>query len=329
MCKRWFCKAETIWARISKPYQTRIIRINNILGMQNAQTLAFDAMDQAGTLIADAYVLRPGIDVRCIDFSCANAFVAQALTPEGVMMGVNLGNALEVRDDTGQCVATYPEGGATVFGVGKPRILSGTIERNARYACVSLILSRPWLEEVSADPGMESALRLAEQSFAVEYFSVDKRIKALACQIGSPPYVGVLRRLFVESRSLDILSFWLTGHTATCRRAGLVARRPALEKAYAARDILDKRWQNPPTIVELSRQLCTNPTSLKSAFQSAFGVALFAYVTHKRLSQARIQLECGALTVKQASTFAGYASASNFSTAFKRQFGISPTQVRR
>ncbi|CFO34701.1 transcriptional regulator [Bordetella pertussis] len=42
----------------------------------------------------------------------------------------------------------------------------------------------------------------------------------------------------------------------------------------------------------------------------------------------RLYLECDGLSVAQAACLAGYTSAANFATAFRRAFGVTPGQLR-
>ncbi|CAM5502008.1 AraC family transcriptional regulator OS=Stutzerimonas stutzeri OX=316 GN=CXK95_03430 PE=4 SV=1 [Stutzerimonas stutzeri] len=57
-------------------------------------------------------------------------------------------------------------------------------------------------------------------------------------------------------------------------------------------------------------------------------MTIFEYQRARRLLQARQALEREGISVNEAAWRAGYNSAANFATAFKRQFGISPRQVR-
>jgi len=57
-------------------------------------------------------------------------------------------------------------------------------------------------------------------------------------------------------------------------------------------------------------------------------MTIFEYQRARRLLQARQALEREGISVNEAAWRAGYNSPANFATAFKRQFGISPRQVR-
>jgi AraC-like DNA-binding protein len=64
-------------------------------------------------------------------------------------------------------------------------------------------------------------------------------------------------------------------------------------------------------------------------FHAAHGTTVFHYIRTQRLEQARLALESGDVSIAQAAYVAGYTSAANFSTAFKRRFGFTPKQSRQ
>lgn len=68
---------------------------------------------------------------------------------------------------------------------------------------------------------------------------------------------------------------------------------------------------------------------LQRLFRVSEGCSVFEYVRVKRLEAALAALSAGATTVKEASLIAGYSSAANFATAFRRQFGMTPTEALR
>jgi AraC-like DNA-binding protein len=49
----------------------------------------------------------------------------------------------------------------------------------------------------------------------------------------------------------------------------------------------------------------------------------------RKLECARDALERGTLSIGEAAFLAGYTSAANFTTAFRRAFGILPRSLRR
>ncbi|AGI35215.1 AraC family transcriptional regulator [Mannheimia haemolytica USDA-ARS-USMARC-185] len=72
----------------------------------------------------------------------------------------------------------------------------------------------------------------------------------------------------------------------------------------------------------------TNVTTLQNEFQHYHKTSILAYLRRSKLEQAYKLLLQGQ-SITQAAEFAGYANSENFSTAFKRTFGITPSQIKR
>jgi AraC-like DNA-binding protein len=71
-----------------------------------------------------------------------------------------------------------------------------------------------------------------------------------------------------------------------------------------------------------------NPGSLQRAFRALHGVTIFEYVRACKLDRARDALERDNISVGEAAHLVGYRTLGNFSTAFRRRFGITPRQIR-
>lgn len=141
------------------------------------------------------------------------------------------------------------------------------------------------------------------------------------------PYGDAARRLYLESCAFDLLAGQvasLSGGAGDRRR--IPPRHRAI--AFAARDHLDSRLQNPPTIAELSRTVGTNEFTLKRAFKATLGTTIFAYVSRRRMAHATFLLQQG-MTVSLAAQEVGYGCVRSFSAAFRRQTGCPPSVVRR
>lgn len=76
----------------------------------------------------------------------------------------------------------------------------------------------------------------------------------------------------------------------------------------------------------LSRNAAMSPSSLRQKFRTYYGYSLFEHLRQCRLTQAYRDLQRG-YSVQQAAHASGYRHATNFSTAFKRTFGVAPHRV--
>ena len=64
-------------------------------------------------------------------------------------------------------------------------------------------------------------------------------------------------------------------------------------------------------------------------FTAQAGEAIASYVRRARLRRAAQKLRVGAVDITEVALAAGYDTHAAFSKAFKRQFGLSPSEFRR
>nr|WP_240343842.1 AraC family transcriptional regulator [Paenibacillus sp. SYP-B3998] len=85
----------------------------------------------------------------------------------------------------------------------------------------------------------------------------------------------------------------------------------------------------PPSLIELSRIVGLNDYKLKIGFKDEYGKSAFSYLRDKRMEKAFSLLQSGAISVSRVSVMVGYANFSHFAEAFRKQFGVRPSEVKR
>ncbi len=85
--------------------------------------------------------------------------------------------------------------------------------------------------------------------------------------------------------------------------------------------------QPPPTIVNLAERTGMSVSKLKAVFKKVYGTGIYEYYQKNRMLKARSLLITGQYTVKQVGQQLGYTNLSNFSLAFRKEFGILPSHV--
>ncbi len=89
---------------------------------------------------------------------------------------------------------------------------------------------------------------------------------------------------------------------------------------------IDKK---PPTIRELSRMVALNEFKLKKGFRQLFDAGIFEWISTKKMYHARKLVEETQKPLKEIAMMSGYPRITNFITAFRKQFGITPGSIRR
>jgi AraC family transcriptional activator of pyochelin receptor len=140
------------------------------------------------------------------------------------------------------------------------------------------------------------------------------------------PYQGLSQRLYMESKTLELISLYfdqlLSSNPPQPPESRL--KHDEADRIYYARDILLSRIDNPPTLLELAHQIGLNDRKLKQGFRKVFGTTVFGYLHNHRMEQAQQLLLMPGATIASVAQKVGYRSPEAFSVAFRRAFGISP-----
>lgn len=142
------------------------------------------------------------------------------------------------------------------------------------------------------------------------------------------PYSGSARRLFLESCALALLAVQIDASADVDKGAEPVTALAHSGKILAARQWLDAHLSNPPTIAALARIVGTNEFTLKRSFKETFDITVFGYVRQRRMERAAASLHAGQ-SVSETAGEVGYECPRCFADAFRRHFGILPSEVTR
>ncbi|MEM9834067.1 MAG: AraC family transcriptional regulator [Bacteroidota bacterium] len=159
---------------------------------------------------------------------------------------------------------------------------------------------------------------------------IDPLMKNTIRQLLQNPFQGSVRRLFVESKVLELFAAQLESFKGmlSCYERNHSSSKDH-EKLHYAKKLLEARFQNPPTIYELSRLVGLNEFKLKKGFKELFDNTIFGYLTEYRLGFARQYLLDTDKPIASISDMIGYSYQQHFSTAFKRKYGVTPSEIRK
>ena len=99
----------------------------------------------------------------------------------------------------------------------------------------------------------------------------------------------------------------------------------AEQAATILKDNLDKEIN----LNSLASRLMTNRNKLSMAFKAKYGQSIFNWLRDQRLDSARRLLISTSKTISQIANEVGYLDSNNFSTTFKKKFGMSPIRYRK
>lgn len=146
-------------------------------------------------------------------------------------------------------------------------------------------------------------------------------------EIQNNPYEGMVRRIFLESKALDLLWMQIKQYKDDQQPVSKqqVLRKADQELMLKARKELIKDLKNPPDIAELAKRVGTNQNKLKKGFRRMFEKSVGDLLRDERLNHAKILLAEENLSVKEIAEAVGYRNKSAFTKRFKEKFGIVPS----
>lgn len=101
-------------------------------------------------------------------------------------------------------------------------------------------------------------------------------------------------------------------------------------RIHEARTILENHIdKKPPSIRSLSKQVALNEFKLKSGFRKYFNAGIFEWLMVLKMQHAKQLILNTNKPIKEIASLVGYPRTTNFITAFRRQFGVTPGSLRR
>ena len=94
-------------------------------------------------------------------------------------------------------------------------------------------------------------------------------------------------------------------------------------EALLTRDIFEPA----PTISQLARMVSISESKLKKDFKLIYGAPVYEYFQKVRMQAAKDKLLSGGHSVKEVAMELGYSNLSNFTIAFKKEFGLLPSKL--
>ena len=177
------------------------------------------------------------------------------------------------------------------------------------------------LNELPTD--LKYAIEHPQQALFYEACSITPAQQCILQQIIQWPSQGITRQFYLESKALELLALHFDQMLTTQDSRTLSAND--IDRIHQAQSILIQNMIQPPSLLELARQVHLNDRKLKEGFRHVFGTTVFGYLRHHRMQQARRLLLESNMTVQETARCVGYASRSSFAAAFKKHFKVTPS----
>lgn len=159
----------------------------------------------------------------------------------------------------------------------------------------------------------------------LQQWALPRHLWLHARKIIEQPELSASARLGREGFGFALIAAWL---------ASLEESLPAKERTHSDKrqvqrfcQFLSEEESWLLSLDEIGHQLGMSAATLQRYAREHLGMSLTQYLRKQRLNRACQGLHRGQLTIMDAALLAGYNHPNNFSVAFKKQFGVSPTEV--
>ena len=149
----------------------------------------------------------------------------------------------------------------------------------------------------------------------------------LSCEL-----VGSLRRIYFLAKANEILALSLDVLANELAQPEHVEHRISksdFEQLREARRILQTEFNAVLKVGELATRVGMNASRMMQLFKRLFGETIFDFSQRVRMEFAAKLLEATDRSITDIAFEVGYDYPSNFTTAFKRHFGLPPRSVRQ
>jgi AraC-like DNA-binding protein len=173
---------------------------------------------------------------------------------------------------------------------------------------------------------LKHLFRQPDEEYYVRTKIITTQMQVALQQIWQCPFQGLVKKVYLEAKVLELMALRLqqdmAGEIIQC--CEYKPKRTVVEQIYQAKEILESRLDNPPSLLELAEEVRLSIYQLKQSFPKVFGKSVFQYSHQYRMERARLLLYEGNMRVADVANSVGYSHLGQFSAAFKRMFGISP-----
>ena len=155
-------------------------------------------------------------------------------------------------------------------------------------------------------------------------------------QIG-PMIAIILNKMYQQSLNLSMYKLYLRGKIfelmslyfskdkeMDIEQCPFLADDNNIKKIKKAKEIIISRMIEPPTLVQLSKEVDISLKKLKQGFKQVYGTSVFSFLIDYKMQVSKRLLSSGQYNVNEVALKVGYSTATHFINAFKKKFGTTP-----
>ncbi|MCM2679406.1 helix-turn-helix domain-containing protein [Echinimonas agarilytica] len=200
---------------------------------------------------------------------------------------------------------------------------------------ISISIHRKWLmERCMSEIDRQTTATIFAESCTVHHWPCPNQLITRAEKIiALNSQENLTNQLMIEALTLELISHCyplllsLERHAQPARVHLTHAQRTTHDKEYESS--LAQLLHQQLTLKQIEKQLGASISTLQRYFKTHHQCTVFEYMRNQRLELARRAILLEQKTIGEAAYLAGYNHVSNFVTAFKKYFLMTPSELKR
>jgi AraC-like DNA-binding protein len=148
-------------------------------------------------------------------------------------------------------------------------------------------------------------------------------------QIGEASFTGDIGNVWIEAKTLELVSVILDWHRRFTTTAGLPLKEHDRQGIACAMRYVEEHFSEPLTLEVLAKQAAMGLSKFTATFRIHTGLSSACYVRRFRMDKAAELLKTSSAPLGEVAKKVGYKHHARFSTLFREQFGITPGEFRK
>lgn len=216
----------------------------------------------------------------------------------------------------------------------RPEVMTRFLCKDRRVRKLNISLPLNWLQQRAKSPAEKAQLAtLSLSHLTVEHWQATHQQLELALRLMAiEGRQESFNSLMMEALVMQLASLCLssliqrlaiTDSASSCDEGFAMPSQPPLKV------LVDQQLKKSQSLETIALSLHLSVSTLQRKFKQATGMTVIEYMRICRLEQAKTALAVEGRSIQEAAYLAGYKHSSNFSTAFKKQFLMTPAELVR
>jgi AraC-like DNA-binding protein len=200
------------------------------------------------------------------------------------------------------------------------------------YKGIDVLLNAGWLANFLGLENMDDVVSayLSMQVENVHTDPIDSEYRRLMQEITEVEDDSPMRLAIIQNRIMLMIERFFLRVYERKKNSWLIVplSKTDIDRMMAVERVLTNDIFEPaPTISQLAKMVSISESKLKKDFKLVYGLPVYEYFQKVRMQAAKDKLLTGGHSVKEVAMELGYSNLSNFTIAFKKEFGLLPSKL--